>query len=54
MRREAGAGTGDQGGEAGPPRGLNLSSRAVDAQVRLRSGSDNRRTSPHGGVDNGS
>ncbi len=50
MRREAGAGTGDQGGGARPPRGLNLSPRTVDAQVRLRSGRDNRGTSPPTGV----
>jgi hypothetical protein len=31
VRRKAGARTGDQGGGAGPPRELNLSPRAVDA-----------------------
>jgi hypothetical protein len=51
---EAGAGTGDQGGVARPPRGLNLSPRTVDAQVRLRSGSDNRGTFTPRTLDNGS
>jgi hypothetical protein len=47
VRREAAVGTGDQGGVTRPPRGLNLSPRTVDAQIRLRSGRDNRRLHWH-------